>query len=358
MEALVLDTNFIAVGILDTYTSFIWTDRFASCGDFEVYTTANQKTIDLLKTDYYLWRKETNHVMIIDEIKIDTDTEEGSTLTVCGESLEAILKRRIIWTQTTVSGSLQNGVKKLLDENIIEPVDENRKIPNFIFEENPDERLSELTLEGQYTGDNLYDVICHICDMYGIGFQITLNDDNQFVFKLVVGEDRSYAQDANTYVVFSPDWDNVINSNYLESTRPVKNVVLVAGEGEYPNRKETSIGVVSGLDRRELFVDARGVSSTKEDDSTMTDAEYSAALNQKGEEELTLHKKTHVYDGEMNADQMFVFGEDFFLGDTVQLKDDYGNESGARIIEMIYSRNKSGFSYYPTFEILDNEEGQ
>ena len=358
MEALVLDTNFIAVGILDTYTSFIWTDRFASCGDFEIYTTANRKTMDLLRTDYYLWRKETNHVMIIDEIKIDTDTEEGSTLTVCGESLEAILKRRIIWTQTSINDTLQNGIKKLLDDNIINPVDENRKIPNFIFEENTDERLTEMKLEAQFTGDNLYDVVCDLCDTYDIGFQVTLNDLNQFVFKLVLGEDRSYAQDKNTYVVFSPEWDNVVNSNYLESTRAVKNVVLVAGEGEYPNRKQTSIGVVAGLERRELFVDARGISSEREDNSSMTDAEYTSALNQKGDEELAAHKKTHIYDGEMNADQMFIFGKDFFIGDTVQLKDDYGNESSAQIIEMIYSRNKSGFSYYPTFNILGNEEGK
>lgn len=358
MEALVLDTNFIAVGILDSYESFIWTDRYARCGDFEVYTTANKKTINLLKTDFYLWRKETNHVMIIDEIKIDTDAEDGSSLTICGESLEAILKRRIIWTQTSINDSLQNGVKRLLEENIINPIDEKRKISNFIFEENDDERITELKLEAQYTGENLYDVICDICDINDIGFQITLNDNNQFVFKLIIGEDRSYAQDKNTYVVFSPDWDNVINSNYLESTRTVKNVVLVDGEGEYPNRKQTSIGDISGLERRELYVDARDVSSEREDETTMTDEEYTAALNQKGEEELTSYKKTHVYDGEMNTNQMFVLGEDFFIGDVVQLKDDFGNESSARITEMIYSRDKSGFSYYPTFEILGNEEGQ
>ena len=68
MEALVMDTNFVAVGILDSYDSFIWTDRFSSCGDFEVYTTASKETFNLLRSDYYLWRKETNKVMIIDEV--------------------------------------------------------------------------------------------------------------------------------------------------------------------------------------------------------------------------------------------------------------------------------------------------
>lgn len=358
MEALVLDTNFIATGILDSYESFIWTDRYARCGDFEVCTTVNTKTVELLQPDFYLWRKETNHVMIIDEIKIEYDAEDGSTLTVAGESLEGILKRRIIWSQTSINGSLQNGVKRLLEENIINPTDEKRKISNFIFEENSDERIASLTLEAQYVGDNLYDAICDICDSNEIGFQITLNDNNQFVFKLIIGEDRSYAQTDNTFVVFSTDWDNVINSNYLVSNRTEKNVVLISGEGEYPNKKTSSVGDVSGLERRELYIDASDVSSEKEDETTMTDSEYISALNQRGEEELASYKKTRIYDGEMDANQMFVFGKDFFIGDIVQLKDEFGNESSARISEMIYSKNKTGFSYYPTFEILGNEEGQ
>ena len=360
MEALVMDTNFVAVGILDSYDSFIWTDRFSSCGDFEVYTTASKETFNLLRSDYYLWRKETNKVMIIDEVQIESDTEDGNKIIVSGESLEAILKRRIIWNRTEINGNLQEGVKILLDENIINPTDENRKIPNFEFEENTDERITSLTWEMKYGGDNLYDVICKICESKEIGFQITLTDDNRFIFKLLVGEDRSYAQELNTYVVFSPDWDNIINSNYLESRRMEKNVALVAGETEGEddeNRKTTSIGTATGLARRELYIEASDVSSEKEDDTKLTEEEYMEALKTRGEEELATYKKTHVYEGEMDANQMFVYGEDFFLGDVVQLNDEYGNESKARITEMIYSRNKSGFSFYPTFTVIDNEEG-
>lgn len=212
----------------------------------------------------------------------------------------------------------------------------------------------------KYGGDNLYDVICKICESKEIGFQITLTDDNRFIFKLLVGEDRSYAQELNTYVVFSPDWDNIINSNYLESRRMEKNVALVAGETEGEddeNRKTTSIGTATGLARRELYIEASDVSSEKEDDTKLTEEEYMEALKTRGEEELATYKKTHVYEGEMDANQMFVYGEDFFLGDVVQLNDEYGNESKARITEMIYSRNKSGFSFYPTFTVIDNEEG-
>lgn len=356
MEALVMDTNFVAVGILDSYDSFIWTDRFSSCGDFEVYTTASKETFNLLRSDYYLWRKETNKVMIIDEVQIQSDAEDGDKLIVSGESLEAILKRRIIWNKITINGNLQEGVRTLINDSIINPADENRKIPNFIFEENADERITSLTWEMSYDGEILYDVICKICESKEIGFQITLSDDNNFIFKLVIGEDRSYNQDKNAYIVFSPDWDNILNSNYLESKRTEKNVALVTG-GNEENEKSITVGTATGLNRKEIYIQAGDVSSEKEDGSEMSDSEYMEALKTRGEEELATYKKTHVYDGEMDAKQMFVFGEDFFLGDIVQLTDRYDNQPKARITEMIYTRNKSGFTYYPTFTVIDNEEG-
>ena len=36
MELTVLNTNLDAVSIIDVYESFIWTDRYYACGDFEI----------------------------------------------------------------------------------------------------------------------------------------------------------------------------------------------------------------------------------------------------------------------------------------------------------------------------------
>lgn len=118
-----------------------------------------------------------------------------------------------------------------------------------------------MKLEAQYTGDNLYDVIQKICEEQGIGFKITLNDEKQFVFELYAGSDRSYDQTENPYVIFSPKFENIINSNYIESKASLKTVTLVGGEGEGADRRYTTVGGGSGLNRRELFTDARDISS-------------------------------------------------------------------------------------------------
>lgn len=352
MEVLVLDTAFNAVGILDSYISLIWTDRYNQCSDFEITTPSDASFLNLLKPDYYLWFNRSDHVMIVEDFNTKTDVSDGNTIIFTGRSLESLLDRRIIWSQTNIDGNLQEGVKKLLEENVISPSDSNRKIDNFVFKSSEDERITSLKLTAQYTGDNLYDTICAICKSVNIGFKITLDDDNRFVFELYCGDNRSYSQDKNAYVVFSSDYENIINSDYLESKKNLKNVALVAGEGEGSSRKIVSIGATSGIDRRELFVDARDVSSSV-DGGTLSETEYNNQLIQRGGERMSEYKLIQAFDGEMDTSHMYSYREDYFIGDIVQIKDKNGIEYSARIIEMIFSKNTNEESNYPTFEIMD-----
>ena len=354
MELLVLDTEFKSSATLDIFESLIWTDRYFECGDFEIYTPAESEIMKMLQKGYYLYLKESEHIMIIEDVEIETDAEEGAHLKITGRSLESILDRRIIWGQAILSGSLQDGIKKLLNENVISPSDENRKIPNFSFEESTDARIKAIVLEAQYYSDNLYDTIVDICKNAGIGFKIVLNGTN-LVFSLYMGDDRSYSQTENPYVVFSPGFDNLMNSNYIESTRTLKNVTLVAGEGEGSDRKTTTVylgsSAASGLDRREIFTDASGVSQTVEG-GTLSDTEYLSQLAQKGNEELSNNTETVSFEGEVDISATYTYDEDYFLGDVVQVGNEFGNEARCRITEFVRSQDETGNEYYPTFETL------
>lgn len=357
MELLVLNENFVAIDIIDTFESCIWTDRYNEYGDFELYISANSSHIPNLKKNNYLWSQDSEHVMIIDTHETDSDIEYGNKLIISGASLEWILDRRIIWKQTTISGSLQDGIKKLLTENVISPEITERKIDNFIFEESTDTRITELKAEAQFTGDSLYEAIAALCAVAGIGFKIILNDKNQFVFKLYTGEDRSYSQNANPYVTFSPKFGNIINSNYYSTDMNLKTVTLVGGEGEGSDRKtvvvEAKNGGGSGLSRREVFTDARDISSTTEG-GTISTSEYNSQLSQRGSENLEDYVSINTFDGEVESNYLYAYGRDFFMGDIVQLSDEYGNEKRTRITEYIRSYSNSGIEEYPTFTSIDD----
>lgn len=268
MDLMVLDANLDAIKVVDQYESFIWTDRYYQSGDFELYMPMTTSILDYIKQDYYIQRRGTDRLMIIEKLLIETDTESGDHITVTGRSLESILDRRVIWGQILLTGNLQNAVELLLDDCIINPSNTNRKIPNFIFKASTDPRITALTIEAQYTGDNLYEVIQKICEERGLGFKVTLNESKQFVFELYMGIDRSYDQTEVPYVVFSPSFDNIISSNYMESKSSLKNVALVGGEGEGSARRYTAVGNLIGLNRREMFVDARDISSEIDEDIT------------------------------------------------------------------------------------------
>lgn len=351
MEITILDKNLTPVAIMDTYESFIWTDRYRECGDFELYTPMTDDILTYIKQDYYLCNRDSEHVMIIESLRISSDTESGNYLTVTGRSLESILDRRIVWGQRTLSGNFQNAVKTLLNENIISPSNNDRKIDNFIFEASDDPIITSLNVNAQYIGENLYNIIQKLCTEFGVAFKITLNDNNQFVFKLYAGVDRSYGQTENPYVIFSPNFDNIINSNYIESKSIWKNVTLVGGEGEGSARKYTTVGSGTGLYRREIFTDASSVSS-KVDDVQLSDEAYAALLQQEGKATLVENAEVISFEGEIEATLMFKYGEDFFNGDIVQVANEYGHETRARIIEMVISENEEGKSIYPTYETI------
>ena len=352
MDLLILNSNLESTSVLDTFESLIWTDRYFKYGDFEIYTPVTSDILTILKEDYYLWSNSSDHVMIIEDIEIDTDVENGNHLKVTGRSLESILDRRIIWGQTILNGNFQNGILKLLNENVISPTDTSRQIPNFIFEASTDTAITSLTIDTQFTGDNLYKAIQSLCETERIGFSITLTDTNQFKFKLYSGKDRSYDQITNPYVVFSPNFENILNSNYVKSKKTLKTVTLVAGEGEGFDRRTTTVAVTagsgSGLSRRELFTDAREVSSTI-DGGTLTDSEYLAQLAQKGSADLAENTVVTSFEGEVETSHLYEYGEDFFMGDILQIANEYGIESKVRVVEVIRSQSLSSTNIHPTF---------
>lgn len=361
MEPLILTPTFEAVDIIDTFTSLIWTDRYNAYGDFEICVPADSSILTSIDLDDYLWIKESEHTMIVENIDIDTDVEEGSTIKITGRSLESILERRVVWGHKALNGNFQNGIKTLLEEAIINPSITQRKISNFIFQESTDTVITSLTIDTQFAGDNLYDVIKTLCDEKKIGFKIVLNESNQFVFSLYSGVDRSYNQETNPYVVFSPNFENLINSNYHASKEKLKTIALVGGEGDGSERVYTSIEadpdsatIPSGLGRRELFVDAKGTSK-KTSDATLTDAEYDEVLKAKGSEKLEEYVDERAFEGSVDVTRTNIYGKDFNMGDIVQIANEFGFESTSRVTEFIHSQSLEGLEFYPTFEAIKDE---
>lgn len=334
MELYILDKSLRTIGVIDTYTSIIWTKRYFTYGDFELYFPVSH--LDILAIGNYIYRLDDDKIMLIENLNITTDTENGNFLTVSGRSVECLLSRRIVWNQTTFSGTVENLIYKLIRENAIEPTDSNRIIP--LLSIGTSQGFTE-TIEKQITGTNLLDVIINLCTTYQYGFKITLQG-GKFVFSLYKGNE-------NTGVVFSPEFDNLINSSYQRNISEYANVALVAGEGEGAARKTYTVGNASGLDRSEIYVDSRDLSTNTEE--PITTEEYNAILATRGEEKLAEHSVTEGFEGNVEPSGTYKYKTDWNLGDIVQVVNEYGIAGNPRIVEIIESEDENGHSIIPTF---------
>ena len=360
VDVYVLNRDFETVAIIDAFISEIWTDRFWEPGDFEIKVAASKEALDIFKQDYYLVKSDSDHVMIIEDVTLDSDAEDGATILVEGRSLESILDRRIIWGQKNISGNLQNSIKSILNAAMINPTTSSRKIKNLTFKESTDPNITKLTADGQYTGTSVLEVVEDLCQTADIGFRITMPVDGSWVFELYTGVDRTYDQDENPYIIFSPNYENLMNSNSYSSKRDYRTVALVAGEGDGSSETRVTVssesGSGSGLDRRELYVEASDVSKTV-DGEELTDSQYQAKLKQRGKEELNEHKITTTFDGEAETSRSFKYGVDFKMGDVVQNENEYGQTFTSRITEYIWSQDDSEVKEYPTFTVIEQEGG-
>lgn len=376
----VLNSNLECIAVLDHYKSFIWTDRYYEPGEFELCLPVNSKYAQSIKKDMFLIippDRFYQRMMVIESIKIETDNEDGNYYLISGRSLESILDRRIVWKQTIVDGSIQDALHRIIDEAFIGAetwegstykFDPRRRINNLVFVENP--AVTETYVEkAQYMGDSVLDVVTKVCKAYHIGFKIELTRGGYFRFMLFKGTDRTYDQPDNNYVVFSPSLDNLLSSNYLESIKNYKNVLRIAGEGEgatqtfithYLEYDENNASEMTGLNRREIYVDCHDVSSVTSSNVTMDVQQYANTLVQKGVEKLVDLVPETAFEGEIDATIMYKYGDStngYDVGDICEIENEYGMSDKVRVTEVVQTWESDGYTCIPTLESLSKEEG-
>lgn len=212
------------------------------------------------------------------------------------------------------------------------PIQSNRQIP--YFEYTPiDAPANPPELDAQLMGDNLGEWIREVFTEKHIGWDLELSE-NSISFKFLSSSDRSDT------VIFSPEFDNLLSSDYVKSYENFKNAALIGGDGDGLERILTYIGTTSAATRFEEFIAAEDVS---DNNGTMSLATYKKKLRQYGNSQIAALKKTKSITGEIDTDGVFKIDQDFFLGDVVAVEDGAGNSATVRLTEVIYSDEASGY---------------
>lgn len=335
--------TFTKIKVIDNATSVIWVKRFNAVGNFELYIRASTELLELFTGDIFITRDESNVGMYVEKVQLNTDSENGDYLVITGRSAECILSWRVVMRvvysseSTTAEYIIRNSIDKTLISDII-----------------PNNNISWLTLgedhewqdyiTRQYTGKNVLDIVQDLCVTYNYGFEFEWNGSG-FTINLYKGTDRSYDQTENTYIVFSPEFENLGNTEYIQDTMNYANGAIIGGEGEGTERKFAIVlpQGITGFNRRMIYIDARQSSS---DD--LTESQYTDMLIAQGKEELEQRKITTSFNGEILNYNNYTYGVDYNLGDKVSIINEYGIRGNATITEITEVEDDTGYKLIPT----------
>lgn len=310
MEVYVFDKELNMQGILGSYTSLIWRRRYSNHGNFELHCALNSTNFELLKKGNVIWKNDDAEAGYIQYRNLAMDDNGDEFLVVQGKFTTGYLNRRIIWGTESLNMTSELAMRELINKNAINPINLDRKI-NLMA-------LGEVKGYGQTRNlktsyANLLDKVEEIANTAELGIRTILDLENKkIVFDIYEGLDRNSSNGVNAPVIFSREFENVLEQEYTDSSNNYRNVALVSGEGEGAARVLETVGQGIGLDRLELYVDARDLQKEE-----MTEAEYRNKLIDRGNSKLSEHKETQSFDSKINLNSNLIYKVDFDLGDKV-----------------------------------------
>lgn len=353
------------VGIVDTAKSIIWKAEYYGAGSFEIYAPATAQYINLLQVGNYVTRINDDNVGVIEGINNTYNAQDGRMIIASGRFAKSLLDRRLIYNLSgnslspiVSSGLAEVAVRRIVDANIISSAQTARNISFIklgtlqnitkqIVDENGD------ATQKQTSFDNLLTYTDELLKEFELGAYMSLNRDTlNLEYNVYDGADRSASNAAgNVPIIFSQDFDNLLSSSYDYQTAALKNTALIGGEGEGTDRFCTMIGVnATGLNRREVWIDAGGQSRKYKDNNdaekTYTNAEYTALLQSHGRQQLATLQTVETFDGEIDmTNSGLVYGTSYWVGDIVTIQDvDLGIFKNARIVAVAEVQDENGYS--------------
>lgn len=375
--AMVLDKTFLQIDLIDTFESFYWTERYNEFGVFEMVMPVLEKHLASLRVNNYLAIRESDRYMIIEKVVLTTDPEHGDTLTISGRSLESILDRRIIWGVYSDSGPVQEIIANMIRDNLTFPSIANRRIPNIWFVHSDDPIITTPTEQVKMIGAGLYESIETLCKAHNLGFKMLPYGEGIIDFLLYAGFDRSRAQNARTPVIFSHSFENLLDSNYIQTEVDYVSHALVRGDEDDIMMEVLREPERIGLSRREMFIDTNlepytqgirvpvydddgnpvydenGNVETRTETIKIYDQFYYDSMLAIAKGEMSKHKITEAFDSEVDTTHQFFYGVDYNVGDIVQVENRYGFGGRCRVVEVMRSRDANGPKLVPTFVMVD-----
>lgn len=330
---LLFDNDLNFVGQIDDYNYLRWVRRYRRSGEFEFKINRYKNFVNLLLPSYFIAQQFNGTYRIgrigSKNLSLSETGKISEDMVVRGLDATGVFKERICFhltgtgtgydDQTGVNG--ETAMRHYVDRNCITPTDPNRVVPFLVLDTNFN-RGANVNVRGRF--QTVEEILESICLATQLGYEHVFDLPNkEFIFKVLEGADHSASTGTNP-VIFSPEFDNVKILGYSFNEIDTRTFAYVGGQGEANLRtiQTTFIGSNTGYNRREIFVDARDLTTTAE-------------LTQRGNERLAEVGVQEILEVEVLQQGPFQYLVDYNLGDIVTAVYPEIASSEQRIIEII-----------------------
>lgn len=313
MDLFLLDKNFTICGIVDDWESLIWNRKYYECGNFKLKLST--KYLSQFENAKYIYCKDKREIGVLEAFDF-VDKTGVQSINISGRFLESILGSRVIDT----TQSFTNKTTETICRSLVNTIAINSGTRAISLLQLGDEKGLGEKRTLQVTGENLLDEEYALCKEDELSIAVNYDFGNEIItFEVWQGLDRTDSQTANTWAIFSKNFENITDDEYSEDETQYCNFAYVAGE--VPDDESSRVivevdRVQDGEERKELYVDARDLQS----DDDITETEYKEMLKERGIEKL--NEKVKVETSEFTIDPLsnLEYKKDFDLGDKVIYK--------------------------------------
>ena len=331
------------IGEIDNFKSTVYVRRWETFGTFEIHLEEDRP--ELFVEGYYIMlNNDAYRSGIIQYYKNDSDGYEPKSqkdIVIKGYSLLYLLYWRITVPPATNNGyriwnnkPIEDIMYDLVNENAVNPSDSKRKIPQLTMGTSQ-HRGGKLTFQTRlkYLTDDLYT----LSRQSGLGVSIKLDAvSKRFVFEVLEGRDCTYGIENPRSYIFSKANNKVNKRTYTYSTMGAKNMAYIGGQGDGDDREIVTLhDELAGLERKEMFVDARDIPEGQTDN-----------LLDRGNTKLEATKEVVSYEFDASTED---YGTLWDLGDTATFVDESGFIEDNRITEVREAYESSVLRIDPVF---------
>lgn len=331
------------IGEIDNFKSTVYVRRWETFGTFEIHLEEDRPEL-FVEGYYILLNNDAYRSGIIQYYKNDSDGYEPKSqkdIVIKGYSLLYLLYWRITVPPATNNGyriwnnkPIEDIMYDLVNENAVNPSDSKRKIPQLTMGTSQ-HRGGKLTFQTRlkYLTDDLYT----LSRQSGLGVSIKLDAvSKRFVFEVLEGRDCTYGIENPRSYIFSKANNKVNKRTYTYSTIGAKNMAYIGGQGDGDDREIVTLhDELAGLERKEMFVDARDIPEGQTDN-----------LLDRGNTKLEATKEVVSYEFDASTED---YGTLWDLGDTATFVDESGFIEDNRITEVREAYESSVLRIDPVF---------